>query len=63
LKARLARRYPRRAVSIPKHQPDRPDYIAKLRRCLKCRRLFESEWADHRICPQRQISGQEDVFT
>ena len=33
----------------PKPAPERT-YVAKTRRCLKCRKPFESEWAGERIC-------------
>ncbi len=38
-----------------KSTPERT-YIAKTRRCLKCRELFESNWAGERIC--RRYKGR-----
>ena len=27
------------------------DHVRKLRRCLRCDRMFDSSWAGERICP------------
>ena len=36
-------------TSSLKPKPERT-YVAKTRRCLKCREPFESEWSGERIC-------------
>ncbi len=37
---------------MPRNSKPKPErtYIAKTRRCLKCREPFESEWAGERVC-------------
>ena len=37
-------------MSVLKKPVLTPEYVAKLRRCLKCREEFESSWAGERIC-------------
>jgi hypothetical protein len=37
-------------MSVLKKPAPTPEYVAKLRRCLKCRGKFESTWAGERIC-------------
>lgn len=44
--------------AVPKFKPEPiQEYIAKLRRCLMCRKLFESSWCGERICPDCKESA------
>lgn len=40
-----------------KNKPDRDDPQVKDRKCLKCLKMFLSEWSGNRVCDQCKTRG------